>query len=279
MRIKVQQKKKASSAERKSAAPRSERYFNRAVGKAFSVLQILARSEEPLTLSKIASQIELTKSSAFRLLYTLQELRYVSQDADGRYSVTEENRQDGYHSVAGIVVPLAGEVMQTLHQRFKETVSMAVLLNNHIEVAAVLESPHVVRMANTVGRILPPHASSLGKAITAFQPDSVARKLIVSYGLHVLTPSTITDELKLAEEMQRIRKQGFAFEMEESVPNGCCFGCPVFLDKTSAVASISISMPTVRLVQNEERRLLTEALKNAGADVSKKLRHATRYSG
>lgn len=270
-------KKKKAPARRTS--PGSEQYFSRAVGKAFTVLHILARSEEPLTLSKIAARIGLTKSSTFRLLYTLEELQQVSQDAQGRYSVTEENRQSGYRSVAGMVVAIAGEAMHALHHRFKETVSVAVLLSNHIEVAGVLESPHIVRMANTVGRILPPHASSLGKAITAFQPESIARNLIISYGLHVLTPSTITDDDKLAEEMERIRKQGFAFEMEESVRDGCCFGCPIFLDQTSAVAAISISMPTSRLVQNEERHVLTEALKNAGLDISMKLRQATRSEG
>jgi DNA-binding IclR family transcriptional regulator len=266
-------KKKAS---KQGTSPGGEQYFSRAVSKAFSVLHILARSEEPLTLSNIAARIGLTKSSAFRLLYTLEELRQVSQDAQGRYSVTEASRQSGYRSVAGMVVAIAGDAMHALHHRFKETVSVAVLISNHIEVAAVLESPHLVRMANTVGRILPPHASSLGKAITAFQPESTARNLILSYGMRVLTPSTISDEYKLDEEFERIRKQGFAFEMEESVPDGCCFGCPIVFDQTSAVAAISISMPTARLIQNEERNLLTETLKRAGLDISLKLRLAAR---
>lgn len=54
---------------------------------------------------------------------------------------------------------------------------LAVLFDNHIEVVAVIESPDLIKMSQTVGRIIPPHASSLGKALTAFQPEAVQERL------------------------------------------------------------------------------------------------------
>ena len=51
---------------------------------------------------------------------------------------------------------------------------------NRIEVVATVESPHLIRMGNTVGRILPPHASSLGKAVTAFQREEVRDRLFAA---------------------------------------------------------------------------------------------------
>ena len=87
---------------------------------------------------------------------------------------------------------------------------MAALFENHVEVVAVFESKQLMRMTNTPGRILPPNASSLGKAVTAFQPAGIGEKLVRSYGTHRFTANTITDEIELREEFARIREQGFA---------------------------------------------------------------------
>lgn len=249
-------------------------YFSRAVGKAFGLLEILGRASGPLTLNQVAEEIELTKSSTFRLLRTLQTLHYIVQDSDNRYVIASENKLNSPTHVANQVAAIARDYMSSLNTRFQETVSVAVLYNNHIEVVEVMESSRVVRMANTVGRIIPPHASSLGKAITAFQPAAVAKKLLQSYGTPRLTPYTLVDEPAINAEMNQIRKQGYAYESEESTLDGCCFGSPIFLKPPTAVAAMSISMPKSRLVKDGDRKKLLDALREATEAVSKDLSRA-----
>ena len=62
-------------------------------------------------------------------------------------------------------------------------------------------------MVNTLGGIIPPHASSLGKAITAFQSEQVQSKLIHSYGIRRFTEHTITDEVAVMAELADVRKR------------------------------------------------------------------------
>jgi DNA-binding IclR family transcriptional regulator len=228
-------------------------YFSRAVGKAFLMLDLLNSSATPVSLPDIAVHVQLTKSSSFRLLRTLQQLKYVQQDESSRYFIASNSWVTSSMQVANAILRMDLRTAQALHDEFHETISIAVLFNNHIEVVRVFESTFVVRMANTVGRILPPHASSLGKAITAFQSEETRRNLLLSYGLVRFTQATITDEVALRKELERIRKNHYAYEGEESTPDGCCFGAPIFLEGTSAIAAISISVPKSRLPVGTER--------------------------
>ncbi len=268
--------KASSSTPKRKPKPSEDQYFSRAVDKAFLVLNTLNGAESPVSLNQITASIGLSKSSSFRLLHTLERLKYINQSEDGRYTIAESSWVTPSMQVANLVSRCTLQAAAALHDEFKETVSIAVLFANHIEVVRVLESTYVVRMANTVGRILPPHASSMGKAITAFQPDEVCRKLLLSYGLVRFTASTITDEPSLARELERIRKDRFAHEGEESTPDGCCFGAPIFLDGPWAVAAISVSMPKSRLPEGEARTNMVAKLQAAAKAITAELRAAVK---
>lgn len=247
------------------------KYFSRAVVKAFLMLDLLKARNGPLTLKEIAENTGLTKSSAFRLLQTLEQLTHIRQRLDGRYEISDRYRVDSGTQLREALLRSETPVLRAIHEKFQETVSIAALFTNHIEVVKVLESHHPVRMANTVGRILSPHASSLGKVITAFQPEDVRRRLIVSYGLVRFTPATITDEILLRTELDSIRKEGIALEKEESTSEGYCFGAPIFQDGDTAVGAISISLPKSRVPIGKLRIQMIDALRTAASTISREL--------
>lgn len=248
-----------------------DRYFSRAVGKSFDLLGLLNRVGTPLPLNELSRQVGLTKSSTFRLLHTLQTLHYVNRDTEGRYSVAAESWISASVQITNTLVRIAKDPARALNMRFQETINLAVLYANHIEVVQVFESPRIIRMANTLGGIIPPHASSLGKAITAFQPEQVQSKLIHSYGIRHLTAYTITDEAAVFRDLAQTRKQGFAREDEEAFLEGCCLGCPIFAGGENAVAAISTSMPKSRMPQGEAQTKMISDLQSAARALSSEL--------
>jgi IclR family acetate operon transcriptional repressor len=149
-----------------------------------------------------------------------------------------------------------------------ETVNLAALFENRIEVIAIEESPEMLRMSNVIGHILPPNASSLGKVITAFQCDERREKLIRSYGLYRFTPQTITDRSELQREFDRAREQGFAADREESVADGYCFAVPIFGKIGDVPAGVSVSLPKLRMRSAAQEKRLVEALKATAAQIS-----------
>ncbi len=245
-----------------------DRYFSRAVGKALDILGYLKRTEKPLSLHELTQRVGGAKTSLFRLLRTLDAAGYVVRNELGLYSLSADARALIPAQYVNRLIDAAEPVLKDLVREFRETASLAVLFDNHIEVVAVVESPQMIRMGNTVGRIIPPHASSLGKAITAFQQEERRERLLRSYGIHQFTPHTITDERKLRAEFDSIRAKGHATEAEESHLQGCCFGAPVLTHDNVAIAAISISIPIMRVVRDDQKQQLLKALAKAAQSLS-----------
>jgi DNA-binding IclR family transcriptional regulator len=260
------QPKTASAGPARTKPP--DRYFSRAIGNALSVLETLQASSSPLTLSQVTSRTRLPKSSAFRILRTLEITGYAERVDGDRFRLGDKGPGFFPGKLPAAIADAAIGPMRQLSREFRETVSLAALFKNHIEVTAVLESPQRVRMGNVVGGVIPPHASSLGKCIAAFQSDEDRDRLIRSFGLMKWTEKTITQELVLHRELELVRARGYATDLEESALDGCCLGAPILNRDGKAVGAVSISMPKMRFT-NPER--LIAAVRDAAAEITKDL--------
>lgn len=256
---------------RRRSAPAPDKYYSKVVGKALRALDEVRVSAEALTLDELTRRVGLAKSSLFRILHTLEVAGYLERDAAGLYRAPAALRPRSAGRIQPLLVQAALPRMKTLNHEFGETVSLAMLFENHIEVVATIESPQLVRMGNTVGRILPPHASSLGKAITAYQPEERRESLTRSYGLHRFTVHTITDEADLKRELERVRQAGHSLDAEESALEGCCFGSPIRGDEGAVIAAVSLSMPKMRLRSEAMRERVLASLRRAADEIAREL--------
>lgn len=247
---------------------REDKYFSKVIGKALDIIDILRSSAQPLSLNELTLRIELAKSSVFRILHTLEVSGYIERDSTGRYSVAADLQAWAPGQLRTALVDAALPALKDLNREFRETVSLAMWFENRIEVVATLESHHLIRMGNTVGRIVPPHASSLGKAIAAFQPEEVRERLVRSYGIHRFTDHTVTDEVELKREFERVRSRGYSTDQEESVLEGCCFGVPVLDAHGDAIAAISISSPKMRIRDEQLQKRQVAAIRRAAESVA-----------
>lgn len=258
-------------APRAPARARDDKYYSKVIGRALEILAVLREAGRPMALADLTSRLGLAKSSVFRLLHTLDVSGYVERTPEGEYRLTADLQVWGDGKRVTDLLDAALPAMRSLGREFGETVTLAMHLDNRIEVVATVDSPHLIRMANTVGRILPPHASSLGKAITAHQPDDVVERLRRSYGNHRFTAHTITDDVVLKQAYEAIRAQGYSTDTEESVLEGCCFGAPVTAPDGHVFAAISLSLPKMRLKDKAMTRRIVTAVKGAAADISASL--------
>lgn len=251
-----------------------DQYFSRAVAKALETLEVLQAANDPLALNEVAQRLQLSKTSAFRLLRTLQSSGCVTASEGGKYSLAPGvNSLVSTQTVARLL--RAGiPVLQQLSRQLRETTSLAALFDNRMEVIAVVESPQLVRMSNIVGHILPPNASSLGKVITAFQDEERREKLLRSCGVYRFTEHTITDRTELDRELARVREQKFAADMEESVSDGNCFGVPIFSAAGEVASAISVSLPKARVGDKDHQKAIMAALRAAADQIAADLRGA-----
>jgi IclR family acetate operon transcriptional repressor len=249
-------------------------YLSRAVSKSLKVLELLQSARSSMGLKEIARRVQLSKTSTFRLLHTLEAAGCLVSVGAGEYRLAP-----GIYSVVPTLwlarlLRVATTRMQELNASLRETVSMAALFENRVEVVAVLESPQIIRMSNVVGHILPPNASSLGKVITAFQGPEQREKLLRSYGCWRFTERSITDPLKLKEEFSRIQADKFASDREESVPDGICFGVPVFNAAGEVNVALSSSLPKMRVRDQDHEKAIVAALRATADKIAADFRAA-----
>ena len=243
-------------------------YFSRAVSKALETLELLQLRQQSMSLDEIARQVQLSKTSVFRLLRTLEAAGYVTTSGWGKYGLAPGVQAIVSTQWLARLLRAATPRLQDLTRDLHETASVAALFHNRIEVIAVIESPQIVRMSNVVGHILPPNASSMGKAITAFQTEERREKLLRSHGIYRFTDHTMVDRSELGREWEQVRLQKFAVDREESVYDGVCFAVPIFGESGEVNAAISVSLPKARLGNAEHEAAIVEALTAAAAQIA-----------
>lgn len=236
-------------------------YYSKAIGRALDVLECFKDGQSTLSLMEISKMCGFPESSLFRILITLEAHRYLYRTDDGSYRLAPKLLLGKLYERAETVRELLHPYLKQLNSAFNETVSMAFLFEERIQVLDTIESFHDIRITNTLGRVLPPQSSSLGKAITAFQPKEVIDRILNVNGLFQRTERTLVDRSVVLREFEKIRSQGYSEDREESTLGKICFGAPVFDQGKRAIAAISISTPLLRMNEDVEKEMIRSLLK------------------
>lgn len=236
----------------------SDRYQSRAVTRALDVLEQFPDGVSAFSLKELSRQTGLPESSLFRLLVTLESRGYLSQDPDGAYRLSDRVLRGKQYERASLLREKVHPLLLQIARSCNETTSLAFLFGTHIMVLDSIESFHDIRVINRIGRVLPPYASSMGKAITAFQDRALIDRILEAYGIFRRTERTLTDHRAIFEEFEKVRKQGYAVDRGEATEGGVCIGSPIRSASGRVEAAISISVPDVRMDKTREREIIEE---------------------
>jgi DNA-binding IclR family transcriptional regulator len=241
-----------------------------------NILDYLRKQRRPISLSEIAAFLRLGKPSALRLLRTLENLGYISRDINKNYQLASGAYVTGMQGNLAALRAVGSSFCLDLRSQCGETTTLACLFSDCIRVIDAYESPQHIKMTNYVGRILQPFASSLGKAIAAFQDDVLAQTLLDVCGVYPLTKHTLVDLAAIRNEFALVRQRGYAEDKEETVEGGYCVGAPIYSPAKSVIAAISISSPKFRLTPQLMKKFPV-MVKEAAASISAELK-AKRHS-
>lgn len=251
----------------------ADQYISKAVSRAIDVLDCFEDGNTILSLKEISNRTDMPESSLFRVLVTLDSRGYLTQNPDGSYRLAPKVLHGKLRERADKVRELIHPRLQALSRQFDETASLAFLFEDHIAVLDSIESFHDIRAINKLGRVLPPYASSMGKAITAFQDRAVADRILEVYGLIKRTNRTVTDRDTIYAEFERIRKQGYSCDRGEAMEGGVCMGAPIVSPNGVIEASVSISVPMIRIDDKREQAIIAGLL-SATRDMAETLKNA-----
>lgn len=250
---------------------REDVYYIEVVGRALDVLEVFLHAEKShLSLKEIAQQLNQSMNTTFRLLYTLAEHGYVVK-TNKLYELGSKLLDLGNAKLRNTdLIAISSPYMESLRERFRETVNLGVIMEGKIRYIDVKESPERFRLAETIGGSDPLHCTALGKAHLAYLPFAEARQLLRTYGLPKLTENTITSLSAMKSELERTRERGYAIDAQECMLGGYCVAAPILDQRERPVAAISIAGPYVRF-HEQHVPAASRALMAATAEISQKL--------
>ncbi|WP_210592039.1 IclR family transcriptional regulator [Streptomyces sp. GESEQ-35] len=240
------------------------------VDRAVSVLEILARHGE-VGVTEIADELDVHKSTAFRLLGVLENRGLVAQAKDrGKYYLgAGVLRLAGAAAVRLDVSQEGVPVCRDLADELGETVNIAVLDEDAAVNIMQARGTASVTAQNWLGRRTPLHATSSGKVLLAHLPLTL-REGLLARSLPRFTERTITGTSALRGELEAAVEQGFCVAVEELELGLAAAAAPIRAHDGKVIAAISVSGPVYRLSSDRLPELAKRTVA-AGADLSRRM--------
>ena len=239
------------------------------VDRALTILELLARGGEA-GVTEIAASLGVHKSTAFRLVATLESHRLVEQTEDrGKYRLgVGVLRLAGATSARLDLVQEARPVCRRLAADTGETVNIAVLSERSALYLDQVAGSSALQSHNWVGQHIPLHATSNGKVLLSGLDAKALDELLGR--LSSYTPVTITKKSLLRDELVRVREQGYALAVDELEVGLTAAAAPIRNAHGDVVASLSVSGPTFRLTSDRVEEVVGR-LVAAAVEVSHRL--------
>ncbi|MGW5134892.1 IclR family transcriptional regulator [Streptomyces sp. NPDC004135] len=240
------------------------------VDRAVSVLEILARHGEA-GVTEIADELDVHKSTAFRLLGVLENRGLVAQAKDrGKYYLgAGVLRLAGAAAVRLDVSQEGVPVCRELADELGETVNIAVLDDDAAVNIMQARGTASVTAQNWLGRRTPLHATSSGKVLLAHLPPTL-REGLLARPLHRFTERTVTVASMLRGELDTVVQQGYAITVEELEIGLAAAASPVRGHDGKVIASLSVSGPVYRL-SPERLPDIAKRTEAAAAELSRRM--------
>jgi IclR family KDG regulon transcriptional repressor len=219
------------------------------LGRAFAILEEVARHREGIGLADLSKRVGLHNSTAFHLVKTMVSLGYIRQEKDTkRYRVGRPLFALAASSLDEIeMVNVATPVLEDLARDTGESSHFAVRMGDAVTVIARTSGPGAFQLTDRVGVVRPAHCTALGKIIlAALRPDQLQR-FLERVELKPSTEKSITDIAALGREIEEIRRSGIAFDDGEFNLEVRCVAVPVRDFTGQIIGALGISGPVWRL--------------------------------
>jgi IclR family KDG regulon transcriptional repressor len=216
-----------------------------AIDKCFAILELLARSKEPMGISDISGKLDLNKSTVFNIGHTLTDLNILENHGDGKF---------GFGTRFYVLASLAGRrsaLIQTVHP-YLETINaetgLSAFLGLRSDRRAILidkvDSGHGIKVSAEIGMQMPVLAGAGIKAMLSLLPDEEIDDILARTELERFTPHSIVDKAAYAREILKVRAEGLAYDREEYLEGVVAFAVPVVAggkDVQAAVWAVSLA--------------------------------------
>jgi len=210
--------------------------------KGLKLLEELAESAEGLTVVELAERIGVHKTSTYRYINSFLDMGYVQSDGDGRYHLGNKILELGSQKLRRMPLrETAHPFLVKLSADTQKTVHLCVLDGHDVIYIDKIESHRTLPIMSRIGSRAPAYCTGVGKALLSVLPTDQVVSLLQEAPLKKRTPTTITDPIKLLEEIKITAERGYAIDNGEHEEGIKCFAAPIKEYGGDVVGAVSLT--------------------------------------
>lgn len=224
----------------------------------------LLQTKRFLTLKEISETLQLNKTTAFRLLHTLEDMEYIN-----KFENYFELNTKKFHSVADHDTSIDWTTLRSpylLARNTGENVYIGTFDGSDLVMRQVIKPPFDEPFTEEIGDRSPQHYTAIGKVILAFSDEDQQKEALSLLSSTPATDHTFVDPELLLYHLDVIKKQGFALDDEERFIGLRCLAAPVFMDN-KVIAAVAIDGPVERMKRSMLRGLTNKVI-TASKDIT-----------
>jgi DNA-binding IclR family transcriptional regulator len=257
---------------RKSITPSERSIGGAPTMKTFGLLETLVKTNRLLSLPELASLTNMPKATIHRVARLLEAEQMLEREPHSRLYRPGRRLLTFALDVIATSARSAPRhaVLEALSGEIGETCNFGMMVENHVVYVDRVESAWPFGLHFEPGSRVPLHCTAMGKLLLAMQPRDCREALLRTIGLAAYTGRTITDESKLAKELENIRRNEVSIDNQEFLAGVVCLAVPVKDEFGVVRGALAVSAPVARMsVADAQRRV--PALRRAAARLSKTL--------
>jgi len=221
-----------------------------------------------VTLEELAPLTNLARPTLFRFLTILQRLDYVEKNKDNRYRLTARLFTVAARSIDDVELSrIAKPFMENLTFLTGETSILCILDDNSALHLRTIASRYEQRFYERIGKRSPLYCTVVGKVLLAGMSEEELTKYISNERFIPYTAKTITNPIKLRENIAEVKKNGFAESINEYEQDIHSIGCPIYDHEGNVIAALNINWPLFRETVGKREECL-KALVEASRHIS-----------
>ena len=242
-----------------------------ALQRGLQLLHLFSQSPRGLTAKQVAASSRLPVSTVHRFLANLVTAGFLKRDPEGIHQLGIACFSIGQAAVGQLDIRrLSLPYLRELNQQTRETIHLTVRHGLSAVYVEKLDSPEPLRIHSRIGASVPLYCTAVGKVMLAYMPADDLDRILMQLDLKRLTPNSAGNLQELRTELFRVRKNGYASDLEEHELHIRCVAAPIWDHTGSVQSSLSITAPAIRMPVTRLRQL-APLIQAAGLRISAEL--------
>jgi len=242
-----------------------------ALQRGLRLLHLFSESPRGLTAKQVTALSRLPVSTVHRFLANLVTAGFLNRDAEGTHYLGIACFSIGQAAVGQLDIRrLSLPYLRELNLQTRETIHLTVRHGLSAVYVEKLDSPEPLRIHSRIGAAVPLYCTAVGKVMLAYMPPDEQERVLPELNIKRQTANSVGNLQELKAELYRVRKNGYACDLEENELHIRCVAAPIWDHTGSVQSAVSITAPTVRMPVTRLRQL-APLIQKAGLQISVEL--------